>query len=258
MELLGDLNLAVDDVVVYASHGVGRVASRREQSVVVEFAADGLSVTLPIERASKCIRPVSTEAEIVGLGETLAGPETAMESNWQRRLKAATAKVAGGEAVGLAEVIRDASRRDERAIARNEPGKLSLTERQLYLKARRLLADEIGASRGVDPSYADAGSASRSRDVQPASRCPRRTARHGVPRRRPRRHSSSRESVRVGVEADALRSSHRMKQVSPGRAGRRDAASSVAPIALLLTLPASLPRTRPSHPVAEASFCESF
>lgn len=156
MELLGDLKLAVDDVVVYASHGVGRVASRRDQSVVVEFAADGLSVTLPIERASKCIRPVSTEAEIVELGETLGGPETAMESNWQRRLKAATAKVAGGEAAGLAEVIRDASRRDERAFARNEPGKLSLTERQLYLKARRLLADEIGASRGVDPSYADA------------------------------------------------------------------------------------------------------
>ncbi len=62
----------------------------------------------------------------------------------------------GREADGLAEVIRDASRRDERATARKEPGRLSLTERQLYLKARKLLADEIGASRGVDPSAADA------------------------------------------------------------------------------------------------------
>ncbi len=70
-------------------------------------------------------------------------------------MKAARAKVAGGDAVGLAEVIRDASRRGERAIARSEPGKISLSERQLYLKARQLLADEIGAARGVDPALAD-------------------------------------------------------------------------------------------------------
>ena len=76
--------------------------------------------------------------------------------NWQRRLKITRGKVTGGEAAGLAEVIRDASRREERATARQEPGRLSLTERQLCLKARKLLADEIGASRGVDPSAADA------------------------------------------------------------------------------------------------------
>ena len=155
METLGEFSLAVDDVVVYASHGVGRVAIRRQESVVVEFATGGLSVTLPIDRAAECIRPVSTEAEIAGIAQTLAGAESPVESNWQRRLKAARAKVAGGDAVGLAEVIRDASRRGERAIARSEPGKISLSERQLYLKARQLLADEIGAARGVDPALAD-------------------------------------------------------------------------------------------------------
>ena len=41
-----------------------------------------------------------------------------------------------------------------------------------------------------------------------------------------------------------LRSSHGLKQVPPGRAGRRD--------------PAALPRTRQSHPVAPSSPCESF
>jgi RNA polymerase-interacting CarD/CdnL/TRCF family regulator len=155
VETLGELGLAVDDVVVYASHGVGRVAIRRQESVVVEFATGGLSVTLPIDRAVECIRPVSTEAEIAGIAQTLGGPESPLESNWQRRLKAARAKVADGDAVGLAEVIRDASHRGERAIGRSEPGKISLSERQLYLKARQLLADEIGASRGVDPALAD-------------------------------------------------------------------------------------------------------
>jgi RNA polymerase-interacting CarD/CdnL/TRCF family regulator len=64
--------------------------------------------------------------------------------------------VTGGEAAGLAEVIRDANRRNERATARKEPGRLTLTERQLYIKARKLLADEIAASRGVDAPAADA------------------------------------------------------------------------------------------------------
>ena len=45
---------------------------------------------------------------------------------------------------------------------------------------------------------------------------------------------------------------------SPEHAGRRDAASSVAPIALLLRLPASLPRTRPARPVDEPSFRNEF
>ena len=155
METFGELSLAVDDVAVYASHGVGRVVIRREQSVVVEFANSGLSVILPIERALASMRPVSSEAEIASIGQTLGGADSDVHSNWQRRLKATRAKVTGGDAVGLAEVIRDASRRDERASAPNEPGKLSSTERQLYLKARQLLADEIGASRHVDPACAD-------------------------------------------------------------------------------------------------------
>lgn len=154
VETPGELVLAVGDVVVYASHGVGRVVARREQSVVVEFATGGLSVVLPIERAFACTRPLSTEAQIVRLGETLGGATADAYPNWQHRLKATRAKVTGGEAVELAEVVRDASRRDERASAGNEP-RTSLTERQLYLKARRLLADEIGASRGVDHAHAD-------------------------------------------------------------------------------------------------------
>jgi CarD family transcriptional regulator len=155
LETLGELSLAVDDVVVYASHGVGRVSIRREQSVVVEFANSGLTVILPIERAIACVRPLSTEAEITSLGQTLGGADPNAHTNWQSRLKATKAKVSGGEAVDLAEVIRDVSRREERAFARGEPGRLSATERQLYVKARQLLADEIGASRGVGPAEAD-------------------------------------------------------------------------------------------------------
>ena len=146
--------LAVDDLVVYASHGVGRVTSRVREMVMLEFDR-GLSVTLPVARAVKCVRPVSTEAELAAIGRTLSGSEVVSDENWQRRLKATRSKVAGGEATGLAEVVRDASRRDERTNARTEPSRLSLTERQLYVTARKLLADEIAARRGIDASFAD-------------------------------------------------------------------------------------------------------
>ena len=155
MDTLGELRLAVGDLVVYASHGVGRVAIRQPETVVLEFAEGGLSVSLPIERAVECVRPVSTEVEITSIGRTLGGVDAVGQENWQRRLKTTRGKVTGGEAVGLAEVIRDASRRDERATARKEPGRLSLTERQLYLKARKLLADEIGLARGIPADDAD-------------------------------------------------------------------------------------------------------
>jgi CarD family transcriptional regulator len=163
MQLLKERTLAVGDLVVYASHGVGRVVTREERTahgrrqevVVIEFAG-GLSVSLPTDRVLQYVRPISTEDEITNVGRMLGEMDTVSEESWQRRLKATKGKVTGGDASGLAEVVRDACRREERSLARNQSGKLSLTERQLYLKARQLLADEIGVSRGVDPLEADA------------------------------------------------------------------------------------------------------
>src|SRR3954467_4086985 len=63
---------------------------------------------------------------------------------------------AAGEGGGLAEVVRGGTRREERKTAGSEPRKLSLTERQLYVTARKLLAAEIGASRRGDSPSADA------------------------------------------------------------------------------------------------------
>jgi RNA polymerase-interacting CarD/CdnL/TRCF family regulator len=106
VDTLGELRLAVDDVVVYASHGGGRVAIRQQETVVLEFAESGLSVTLPIERTVECVRPVSTEVEIASIGRTLGRADTVSQENWQRGLKTTRGKATGGEAAGLAEVIR--------------------------------------------------------------------------------------------------------------------------------------------------------
>jgi CarD family transcriptional regulator len=168
-----DFDVAVGDLIVYASHGVGRVTSREsqgktqeQQEVVVLVFGEGLSVTLPFARALEYVRPVSTEVEIASVRETLRSAEGARDGVWQKRLRATREKVALGEAVGLAEVIRDGVRRANRSTVPGGPAQLSLTERQLYLKARKLLSEEIGAARGIAPDEADAWITEQLRDIE--------------------------------------------------------------------------------------------
>ena len=112
-------------------------------------------MTLPIARAVACVRPVSTEVELAAVGRTLRGSAVSSDENWQRRFKATRIKVMGGAAASLAEVVRDAGQPGGRMNARKQLVGLSLNERRLYLTARKLLADEIGASRGIESGSAD-------------------------------------------------------------------------------------------------------
>jgi RNA polymerase-interacting CarD/CdnL/TRCF family regulator len=155
------MRLAVGDLVVYGSHGAGRVTSRESRRrgepldiVVLDFAA-GLSVTLPLQRALEYLRPLADETEMARVRTTLREEIPPSGDQWLKRSKATQAKVRGGEAVGLAEVVRDGARREGASTGHRGTVRLSPSEQQLYLKARRLLADEIGLARGVEPSDAD-------------------------------------------------------------------------------------------------------
>jgi RNA polymerase-interacting CarD/CdnL/TRCF family regulator len=78
-------------------------------------------------------------------------PPPTIQPVWVKRHKATQAKLAAGDALGLAEIVSDGAHRHQGNDAR-----LSANERELYLKARRLLADEIRHARGIDPTQADA------------------------------------------------------------------------------------------------------
>lgn len=153
------MHLAVGDFVVYGGHGTGHVIAREirgrdgagEEVVVLEFN-DGLTVTLPIERALQQLRPLATELEIDGVCRTLRAAPPAKDEAWLHRRKATQAKLAAGATIGLAEVVRDGAYRETPVRGGT---RLSVSERELYLKARRLLADEIGVARGVDRVDAD-------------------------------------------------------------------------------------------------------
>jgi CarD family transcriptional regulator len=157
------VRLAVGDVVVYRAHGAGRIAARERQVVLgsvqetlVLELADGLSVKLPVERARALLRPLLSEADLRLVQKTLREEHTPSELGWLKRSKDTQMKVAGGDPLRLAEVVRDAALRERRLIAKRTGSQLSASERTLYLKARRLLSGEIGLLHGLEPAEADA------------------------------------------------------------------------------------------------------
>jgi RNA polymerase-interacting CarD/CdnL/TRCF family regulator len=161
------MRLAVGDLVVYAPHGIGRVVAREkqggphaEQEIVVLELANGLTVTLSMARAQQQLRPAASEADMRRVQETLREDIAMSGDPWLARRRETEAKLAAGDAVGLAEIVRDGVRR-ERMLAEKGGGKagrsqLSMGELALLVKARQLLSGEIALIRGFELGEAEA------------------------------------------------------------------------------------------------------
>lgn len=150
-------------MVVYASHGAGRVAARerrvvlgKRQEVIVLALAGGLSVELPMERARELLRPLASEADMSRVRKTLGADHAVSGDSWLKRRRDSQAKLTGGDPVELAEIIRDSARREWTLPAKGTKSQLSPGERELFVKARQLLSNEIALARGVEPAEADA------------------------------------------------------------------------------------------------------
>src|SRR5919201_3020257 len=155
------LGLAVGDVVVYASHGIGRVESRRPgdgklpETVALVFER-GLRVILPLARAVDALRPLSGEPELEDVRRTLRAQASPPIEPWSRRYRATRAKVAAGQATALAEVVRDGLQREQRLAAGASGQTTGPSDRQLYVQARALLTAEVALCRGIGLAEADA------------------------------------------------------------------------------------------------------
>lgn len=150
------LRLTVGDLVVYASHGIGRVESREHHldsgEVLVLVFENGLKVTLPLERARNALRSLSGEPELEEVQRTLASNSPPAREHWSRRHRNSQAKLVGGTVGGLAEIVRDGAHRErERAKGGTAP-----IRNQLYRAARKLLVAEVATARGIESDAADA------------------------------------------------------------------------------------------------------
>jgi RNA polymerase-interacting CarD/CdnL/TRCF family regulator len=155
------LSLAVGDVVVYASHGIGRIELTHPaegalpERITLVFGS-GLRVTLPLDRARDALRCLSGEPDLEEVRRTLRADAPPSIEPWSRRQRFAQEKLAEGRIGGLAEIVRDGLQRERRLAATSSGRSGRPTEGELYRKARALLAAEVAACRGIEPEAADA------------------------------------------------------------------------------------------------------
>jgi RNA polymerase-interacting CarD/CdnL/TRCF family regulator len=156
------MKLAVGDVVVYGTHGIGRIAAREHdgvrgatREVVVLALEDGLTVTLPLERAHEHLRPLISEGDMRRVQETLREDRVLSVDPWLSRRRGTLAKLTGGDPVELAEIVGDGALRERTLQAKGSKLQLSSGEREIFLKAWRLLSGEIAQARSLEQAEAD-------------------------------------------------------------------------------------------------------
>src|SRR5207244_11309709 len=93
------------------------------------------------------LRQVIDEDMVELVMSALTGGGTAMPKNWNRRFKHNRDKMKTGDIFELAEVVRNLSLRD------HEKG-LSTGEKQMFVKAKKILVSELMYAKGMDEEEA--------------------------------------------------------------------------------------------------------
>src|SRR6516164_9392964 len=126
------------------------------REVVVLEVAEALFVTLPVTLAQTSLRPLLSRADLRRVEGALREDPTPTTDGWLKRRKEAEVKIAGGDPLRLAEVVRDCALRERRLTAKGKGSYLSAGERALYRKARKLLSGEISLAHGFESIEAEA------------------------------------------------------------------------------------------------------
>jgi len=135
----------IGDKVVYPHHGAGTVVSKdvrvvlgqEREYLTIRILHNDLTVNVPCENAEKVgLRWVIDQDMVEVVVVALLGGSTEMPKNWNRRFKHNRDKMKTGDILELAEVVRNLALRD------HEKG-LSTGEKQMYVKAKKILASEL-------------------------------------------------------------------------------------------------------------------
>ena len=146
----------VGDKVVYPHHGAGTVVKKEQREVLgqkreyltIKILHNDMTVNVPCENAEAVgLRRVIDEQMVEKVLKALQGSGTQMPKNWNRRFKHNRDKMKTGDIFELAEVVRNLSLRD------HEKG-LSTGEKQMFVKAKKILASELMYAKGMDENEA--------------------------------------------------------------------------------------------------------
>ena len=148
----------VGDKVVYPHHGAGTVVKKEKRTVLgeereylqIQILHNDMTVQVPTENADRVgLRKVIDENTVEQVLKALRGSGTTMPKNWNRRFKHNRDKMKTGDIFELAEVVRNLSLRD------HEKG-LSTGEKQMFVKAKKILASELMYAMDTDEDGAHA------------------------------------------------------------------------------------------------------
>ena len=142
----------VGDKVVYPHHGAGTVVKKETREVLgekreyltIKILHNDMTVNVPADNADRVgLRKVIDEQMVSKVLKALTGSGTTMPKNWNRRFKHNRDKMKTGDIFELAEVVRNLSLRD------HEKG-LSTGEKQMFVKAKKILASELMYAKDMD------------------------------------------------------------------------------------------------------------
>jgi CarD family transcriptional regulator len=146
----------VGDKVVYPHHGAGTIVKKESREVLgekreyltIKILHNEMTVNVPTDNADRVgLRKVIDEQMVSKVLKALTGNGTTMPKNWNRRFKHNRDKMKTGDIFELAEVVRNLSLRD------HEKG-LSTGEKQMFVKAKKILASELMYAKDMDEEQA--------------------------------------------------------------------------------------------------------
>jgi CarD family transcriptional regulator len=146
----------VGDKVVYPHHGAGTVVKKEKREILgqtreyltIQILHNDMTVNVPVENAEQVgLRTVIDEDLVNTVVKALTAGESEMPKNWNRRFKHNRDKMKTGDIFELAEVVKNLNLRD------HEKG-LSTGEKQMFVKAKKILASELMYAKAVDEDEA--------------------------------------------------------------------------------------------------------
>ncbi len=152
------MTFSVGDTVVYPHHGAATIEAIEKRTIkgverdylVLRVAQGDLTVRVPSDNVDLVgVRDVVDQAGLDRVFDVLRQPYTEEPTNWSRRYKANLEKLASGDVIKVAEVVRDLWRRER------ERG-LSAGEKRMLAKARQILVSELALAENTNEDKAEA------------------------------------------------------------------------------------------------------
>jgi CarD family transcriptional regulator len=147
----------VGDKVVYPHHGAGKIMKIERKEVLgqlreyltIQILHNDMTVMVPVENADRAgLRKVVDPQVVDTVLEVLRGRPTKMPKNWSRRYKHNRDKLKTGDIFEVAEVVRNLS-------VRHADKGLSTGEKQMFSKAKKILASELMYARNLSEEDAN-------------------------------------------------------------------------------------------------------